>query len=71
MNLSETERVQLANNVRNTRIRCNLSREELAHFSCIAYSDIARIETGELVPDPKTIERIFFTLGMPLKNKKI
>ena len=66
MNLSETERVQLANNVRNTRTRCNLSREELSHFSGIDYADILRIETGELIPDIKTIERIYFTLGMPL-----
>lgn len=67
MNLSELERIKLAKNVRNRRIICNLNREELAYFSCIDHSDIEKIENGEFVPDEKTIERIYFILGMPLK----
>ncbi len=71
MNLSEAERLRMAKNVRNRRIICNLNKEELAHFSCIDHRDIERIETGELIPDQKTIERIYFTLGTPLTNSKI
>lgn len=67
MYLSESQRIKLANDIRDRRIYCKLSLEDLAHFSHISHTDMKKIENGELVPDTDSIKRIYITLGAPLK----
>jgi transcriptional regulator with XRE-family HTH domain len=58
----------LGNNIREIRLKKEMTQEELAHKADLDYSYINQIENGKRNPSMEAVERIAKALGVKVKD---